>query len=299
MEYKKLIPSKKLRIKILGMLSWIPDSVMVSLQYRIKTGRKLNLTNPQRFTEKLQAYKLKYRNPLMLRCTDKYEVRKVVEDYGLGDILIPIIGVYDDFESIDFEALPDEFVAKTTDGGGGVQVYICRKKTESAKEELRDAIKGWMGMTKMKSLGREWAYDNGFKRRIIIEKLIKTTDNTELVDYKFFCFNGKVRMVYGINGRHFGRKVKLGIYSPDFKMLDAIRNDEFPPDGPMPKPKNYERMIKIAETLSKPFPHVRVDLYNADGDIYFGELTFYDGCGFMTFSPDSFDFELGAWFTQY
>lgn len=130
MNYKKLIRSRALRIKILSLLNWIPDSIMVPLQYKIHTGRRLNLKNPQRFTEKLQLYKLKYRNPLMLRCTDKYEVRSVVNEMGLVDILIPLIGVYDSSESIEFESLPQQFVAKTTDGGGGNQIFICRDKRE-------------------------------------------------------------------------------------------------------------------------------------------------------------------------
>ena len=136
MNYKKLIRSRALRIKILSLLNWIPDSIMIPLQYRIHTGRRLNLKNPQRFTEKLQLYKLKYRNPLMLRCTDKYEVRSVVKEMGLADILIPLIGVYDSAEAIDFEKLPMQIVAKTTDGGGGHQVFICRDKRELGKNEF-------------------------------------------------------------------------------------------------------------------------------------------------------------------
>ena len=136
MNYKKLIRSRALRIKILSLLNWIPDSIMIPLQYRRHTGRRLNLKNPQRFTEKLQLYKLKYRNPLMLRCTDKYEVRSVVKEMGLADILIPLIGVYDSAEAIDFEKLPMQFVAKTTDGGGGNQVFICRDKRELDKNEF-------------------------------------------------------------------------------------------------------------------------------------------------------------------
>lgn len=117
--YKKIIKSRELRLKILAMMSWIPDRIMIPLQYWIHTGRRLNLRNPKRFTEKLQLYKMRYRNPLMLKCTDKYEVRKVIEEMGYGDILIPFIGVYNSPEEIDFKKLPDEFVAKTTDGGGG------------------------------------------------------------------------------------------------------------------------------------------------------------------------------------
>lgn len=115
MNYKNIIKSRDIRIKILSHLGWIPDSIMLRLQYWMQTGRKLNLKNPKRFTEKLQVYKMRYRNPNMLRCTDKYEVRSYVMAKGLGNYLIPLIGIYDSIEDIDFKTLPYQFVAKTTD----------------------------------------------------------------------------------------------------------------------------------------------------------------------------------------
>lgn len=115
----------------------------------------------------------------------------------------------------------------------------------------------------------------------------------DLTDYKFFCFNGKVSYVYGISDRKVGQSAQIGIYDSDFKKLDVSRNDERPQEVALPRPLNFDKMKKIAEMLSKDFPHVRVDLYNVAGKIYFGELTFYDGSGYMTFNPDSFDEELG------
>lgn len=294
--YKKLIKSRELRIKILDILSWIPDEPMVRLQYRIHTGRRLHLKNPQRFTEKLQLYKLRYRNPLMLRCTDKYEVRRVVEEAGLGELLIPLIGVYDTVGDIDFSALPRQFVAKTTDGGGGNEVLICRDKAQLKEADFRATLDGWMRMPKRKPAGREWAYENGYPRRIVIEQLISDGKHTDLPDYKFFCFNGRVEMVYGISGRTLGNGAEFGFYDRDFKKLPIVRLDERPQTTPLPRPANYDKMIEIAEQLSKPFPHVRMDLYNVDGSIYFGEMTFYDSGGYIHFSPDSYDFTLGAYF---
>ena len=279
MDYKKIIWSRSLRVRILGILSWVPDWIMVPLQYRIHTGRKLNLKNPKRFTEKLQVYKLKYRNPLMLRCTDKYEVRKVVEEMGLKDILIPLIGMYDTVEEINFENLPSQFVAKTTDGGGGNQVLICRNKERLDEESFRSTLRGWMSMPKSKNAGREWAYENGFPRRIIIEKLLESAGHNDLPDYKFFCFDGEVGFVYGIDGRNFGNGARLGIYTPDFEKMEVYRADEIVQSEPMHKPENYESMVILARCLSEGFPHVRVDLYNVDGRVYFGELTCYDGSG--------------------
>lgn len=299
MNYKSLIRSRELRLKILSALSWVPDRIMIPLQYRIHTGRKLNMNHPKRFTEKIQLYKLRYRNPLMLRCTDKYEVRKVVEEMGLKDILIPLVGVYDNVEEINFENLPSQFVAKTTDGGGGNQVLICRDKEQLGKDAFFNTLKGWMSMPKTKNAGREWAYENGCPRRIIIEKLLVSDGHKDLPDYKFFCFGGEVGFVYGIDGRNFGNGARLGIYTPDFEKMEVYRADEIVQAKPMCKPENYESMVSLARRLSEEFPHVRVDLYNVDGRVYFGELTFYDGSGYMGYSPDSFDFEAGALFSYF
>ena len=115
-----------------------------------------------------------------------------------------------------------------------------------------------------------------------------------LIDYKFFCFNGKVKMIYVITGRTLGKGAELGIYTPDLEKMDVRRNDELIPTEQVTKPVNFDKMTAIAQALSAPFPHVRVDLYNVQGKIYFGELTFYDGSGYMSFTPDSFDFDLGA-----
>lgn len=298
MDYKSIIKSRELRIKILTFLGWIPDGIMLRLQYWLQTGRKLNLKNPKRFTEKLQLYKMKYRNPEMLRCTDKYEVRKYVEQKGFGKYLIPLIGIYDSVDEIDFKGLPHKFVAKTTDGGGGNQVLVCTNKSLLSEKDFRLRLNKWMDARKAsKHPSREWAYENDYPRRIIIEQFIgKEGVDKSLIDYKFFCFNGKVAYVYAITDRDLGDTVQLGVYSPAFRKLDVSRNDERPQNIPMEKPLNYKQMIRIAEELSTDFPHVRVDLYNIEGCIYFGELTFYDGSGYMTFNPDSFDLEFGKAF---
>lgn len=284
-----------MRVKIMTYLSWIPDSIMLPLQYWIQTGRKLNLKSPKRFTEKLQLYKMKYRNPDMLRCTDKYEVRKYIEEKGFGKYLIPLIGVYNAVDEIDFKALPNQFVAKTTDGGGGNQVLVCRDKHTLTEEAFKERLNTWMAARKVtKTAGREWAYENNFPRRIIIEKLIGADEGVkDLIDYKFFCFSGKVSYIYGLSDRRVGESVRLGVYDKDFNKLDVSRNDERPQETPLPKPLNFDMMMNVAEKLSQGFPHVRVDLYNVEGNIYFGELTFYDGSGYMTFNPDSFDEEMG------
>lgn len=296
MNYKKIIKSRKLRLQILKLLSWIPDGIMIPLQYKIHTGRKLNLKNPKRFTEKLQLYKMYYRNPLMLQCTDKYNVRNYVKELGYSDILIPLIGVYNDPIEIDFDLLPNTFVANTTDGGGGNQVLICQDKSILGRDEFFIRLSEWMASSKVKPAGREWAYENGYPRRIIIEELIRDNDRPDLIDYKFFCFDGKVKMVYGVSDRTLGKSAKIGIYTPEFVKMNVSRNDEEIQKKELRRPPNYNEMILIAEALSHKFPHVRVDLYNIGGKIYFSELTFYDGSGYMKFTPDSYDIELGEYF---
>lgn len=170
MNYRNIIKSRELRIKILTLLDWVPDSVMLRLQYWLQTGRRLNLKNPKRFTEKIQLYKMKYRNKNMLRCTDKYEVRGFIEEKGLSDILIPIVGIYNSVEEIHYSSLPQQFVAKTTDGGGGNQVFICKDKDKISEQYFFDKLNAWMNMPKSKQSGREWAYENHYPRRILIEE---------------------------------------------------------------------------------------------------------------------------------
>lgn len=297
MNYKKLIRSRALRIKILSLLNWIPDSIMIPLQYRIHTGRRLNLKNPQRFTEKLQLYKLKYRNPLMLRCTDKYEVRSVVKEMGLADILIPLIGVYDSAEAIDFEKLPMQFVAKTTDGGGGNQVFICRDKRELDKNEFFSKVNEWFKAPKAKNAGREWAYENGYPRRVVIEELISDVKHKDIPDYKFFCFDGVPVYCQVIGSRT--TEETIDFYDMEwnhmeFRGLNAACNNA---DQRMPEPDNFAGMKKLVCKLSAGYPFVRVDLYNTGNNIYFGELTFYPASGFGHFTPDCWDKKIGELMT--
>lgn len=293
MNYKKLIKSRKLRLKILSLLNWVPDIVMISLQYRIHIGRRLNFKNPTRFTEKLQLYKLYYRNPLMLRCTDKYEVRSVIEEMGYGDILIPLIGIYNSPEEIPIDKLPNEFVAKTTDGGGGQQVFICCDKNNLDKVEFLRKLHEWMSMPKAKPAGREWAYENGYPRRIIIEKLIKSGETKDLPDYKFYCFNGEPLYCQLIGNR--STKETIDFYDMNwnhmpFRGLNPVCENAF---TIAPKPKNFESLKKIAAKLSNGYPFVRVDLYSVGDKVYFGELTFYPASGFGHFTPDQWDEKLG------
>lgn len=298
MNYKKWVRSRKVRIWILSMLSWVPDRIMIPLQYRIHTGRKLHLKNPTRFTEKLQLYKLRYRNPLMLRCTDKYEVRKVVEEMGLSDILIPLIGVYNTPTEIDFDSLPSEFVAKTTDGGGGNQVLICHDKSKLNRSEFVNTLNKWMSAPKGNSVGREWAYDNRYPRRIIIEKLLKVPEHNDVPDYKFFCFNGRPYYCQVIDNR--STTETIDFYDMEWRHQEFVGlNPDCRNSGVIaPIPANFDRIKATAEKLAGDYPLVRVDLYNTDESVWFGELTFYPASGFGQFTPDKWDERIGRLMLQ-
>ena len=296
MDYKKLIKSRDVRIFIMRMLSFVPDKWMVKLQYCVKTGRKLNLKNPQRFTEKLQWYKLYYRDPVMAQCADKYDVREYVKNCGLEHILNECYGVFDSPDDIDFDKLPNAFVIKDTLGGGGNSVVICKDKEKFDRIECINKLRNWIKPTKGKHPGREWVYDNKRNRIIIEEYIDSKEDEGGLIDYKFFCFQGKVQYVYGIADRTLGNGAGLGIYNADFELLPYQRADERPLQREITKPKNYEKMVEYAEKLSKPFPHARIDLYNQNGKIIFGEITFFDGSGYMKYKPDEFDCIMGKCF---
>ena len=297
MDYKKIIKNKKLRLQILKLLSFIPDKQMIQLQYYIKLHRKCNLKHPQRYTEKLQWYKLYYRTPLMRQCVDKWEVRKYVEECGLSDILIPTVGVFDKVEDIDFEKLPEKFVIKDTLGGGGNEVIICNDKRKFNQEDAVIRMKEWLARgTSYKAGGREWVY-GGREHRVIIEHYLESdAEKGGLIDYKFLCFQGKAEFLYVMADRGIGDKAGWGVFTAEFEKLDVIEDIEPPLQRVVPKPENYEKMIKIAEKLAKPFPAARIDLYNIEGKILFGEITFFDGSGYMSFAPDEFDFVMGEKF---
>ena len=296
MEYQSIIKSRSIRIKIMRLLSFIPDSIMVKLQYKIKTGRTLNLKNPKRYTEKLQWYKVYYRDSLMAQCVDKYDVRKYVEKSGYASILNPVIGVYDTPDEIDFSVLPEQFVLKDTLGSGGNEVIIVTDKAKINWDNIKSKLYSWIKPKWGKHPGREWVYDQG-KSRILIENYISSDkDKTGLIDYKFLCFDGKVRYVYVLCNRILGQGAQEGIFDAQFNLLPVSENDEEDLSLKIDKPKNFDELVICAEKLSRPFPEARIDLYDVDNKIIFGEITFFDSSGYMMYTPDSFDYEMGKWF---
>lgn len=289
--YKKIFRRAKTRHKILSMLRFLPDRVMLRLQYRIKTGRRLHLKQPKTYTEKIQWYKLNYHNPLMTICADKHLVRKYLEERGYSDLSCCEYGVYDRVEDIRYEDLPDKFVLKTTNGSG--TNIICRDKTKFQIEQAREELREWLKRD-CYGLGREWAYKD-ITPRIIVEELLEDKENgyDGINDYKFLCFDGRVHYVVFDVDRYVGHK--RNIYDADWNYIDVGTDCEKLGDI-IPKPEGLDEMKRIAEDLSKDFPCVRVDLYWVNHRVYFGELTFYPWSGYVVFDPREFDMILGEKF---
>ncbi len=299
MDYKKIVGNQDKRLKILSLLSWVPDTIMLRIQYRIKLGFWPDFKHPKRYTEKLQLYKMKYRNPVMGQCVDKYEVRAFVEGKGLGNILNQCYGIFDDANDIDIDSLPKSFVAKTTDGGGGLNVIIVRDKNNINKEQFRKDLNHWKGNMFKMDPGREWAYTQMKSSRIIVEELLEddTTGDGSIDDYKLMCFNGKFRCLWVDKGRYSDHH--RGFWDENLNFLQGVYSDHDTFDNPPALPENMKEMVSIAEKLSEDFPYARVDLYNIKGRIYFGEITFYPWSGYVKFTPDEFDYTLGSYFTEY
>lgn len=291
MNYKNIIKSQNIRFNILKALSFVPDSLMIKFQYKIKTGRKINFKNLERYSEKLQWYKLNYRDPLMTKCADKYEVRDYIKSKGLEYILNELYAVYDTEKEINFDILPNKFVIKTTNGSG--TNIICKNKLDLDKEECKKKLRSWLSRD-FYTAGREWAYKN-IKPRIIIEEYLEDESSTfdGINDYKFMCFNGKVKYIVFDVDRFSDHK--RNIYDSNWNFIDV--NTDHPNFGDcVTKPEELNKMKEIAEILSKDFPYVRVDLYCLNKKIYFGELTFYPWTGYVSFQPDEFDYKLGKEF---
>ena len=300
MNYRNFIKRRETRTKLLRLFDWIPDSAMISLQYRIKLGRWPNLKNPQRFSEKIQWYKLNYYDPLMACCVDKYDVRSYVKECGLEHILVPVLGIYDSADDVCFSALPESFVLKDTLGGGGNDVVVCSNREDFDENAAREAMRRWTESGRhRKHPGREWVYEREGSSQIVCEEYLKPDDPVHgLTEFKFFCFNGEPRYLYVISDRDLGNGAALGVFEVDnFQRVNAWRADERRLERDIKCPESYVEMLEAAKILSAPFPEVRVDFYDLGRDGFrFSELTFFDGSGYFAFIPDQFDTEIGSCF---
>lgn len=267
-----------------------PDKMYLKLLYRFRLGRRLNLNNPQRFTEKLQWLKLYYHNPLCKDLVDKAKVKKYIADWIGEEHVIPTYGIWDKFDEIDFDKLPDQFVLKTTNGGGGNGIVICDKKKQLDKNKARNILEKSLRQNIFEKL-REWPYKE-IDRRILAEKYMED-EYGELRDYKFYCFDGVPKCMFVASNRYTNHN--FSYFDMDFNRLSITSVGGRPSKHEIQKPICFNEMKIIASRLSKGFPHVRVDLYTCQDKVFFGELTFFDLSGYDNFSSDEWDLKFGSW----
>ncbi len=269
----------------------IPDRTYLQMLYYLKMGKRLNLDNPQTYNEKLQWLKLYNRRPDYTVMVDKLAVKEYVAKIIGADHVIPTLGVWDKPEEIDFDSLPDQFVLKTTHGCGNNGVVICKEKNKFDKIAAVKKLKNSLTMNIYKS-NREWPYKN-VKRRILAEAYMEDLKYKELRDYKFFVFDGKVKALFIATDRRTG-DVKFDFFDSEFNHITLYQQHPMS-DKQIDKPVCYDEMKTIAEKLSVGIPHVRIDLYEVNGKVYFGEFTFSHHAGMVPFHPEKWDDIFGAW----
>ena len=293
---KKVIKSPKLVLKYLISKKCVArlfsDKEYLELRFHLLMDKKLNLDNPQTFNEKIQWLKLYDRKTEYAQMVDKYAVREYIKEKLGEEYLIPLLGVYDSPEEIDFDILPNQFVLKCTHNSG-TGMCICKDKSklniEEVKAELRKGLNEDYFIT-----SREWPYKN-VKPRIVAEKYMVDESGVELKDYKFFCFDGEVKAMFIASDRQaVGEETKFDFFDTEFNHL-PFTNGHPNSTREISKPQSFDKMKEIAKTLSAGIPHVRVDLYDINGKIYFGELTFSHWSGLVRFEPEEWDRTFGDW----
>ena len=283
---------------ISNFFRWLPDATYLKLLYRFRMGHRLDLKNPETFTEKLQWLKLYNRKPEYTKMVDKDAVKEYVANIIGEEYIIPTLGVWDKPEDIDWGSLPNQFVLKTTHGGGGGGVVICKDKTTFDKTTAIAKLKESMASDIYSGL-REWPYKN-VPKRIIAEKFMapeKSPAPKDLPDYKFFCFNGEPKYCQVIRDRH--TKETIDFYDMDWNHMPFVGLNPVARNGltPVARPGNLDEMKEICRKLADSKSFVRVDLYVIDDKTYFGELTLYPASGMGVFTPSEWNDKLGDWLT--
>ncbi|MBR2367476.1 MAG: glycosyl transferase [Alistipes sp.] len=269
---------KRLLLRVTRSLRFmLSDKLFIRILYRLYMGKSLDLKNPRTMNEKLQWIKLYDRKPIYHTMVDKLLAKEYYAQLIGKEHIIPTLGVWERFDDIDFDKLPDSFVLKTNHSGGNTGVVICRDKRALDKAKAKAALEKSLKTDIYKSFG-EWPY-KGIKKYIFAEELIGNADE-ELVDYKFYCFDGYVDAVLMCIDRQIGDP-KFYFFDKRWELKRYNKRGKQAPEGfTLPRPKNMEQMFDLASKISQGIPHLRVDLYNVDGKIYFGEATFFTASGF-------------------
>lgn len=282
---------RAIALPVRGLIKKINKTGYVKLQYRYITHHKLNLKNPTRYTEKLQYLRLKIYpyDKLVCQCAGRKGARDYLKSLGLDKYLIKSFGVFDHFEDIDFDKLPNQFVMKCTHACAFN--YICHDKASIDKEVLKKKFNKWLKTNYgKKTIELQYAT---IKPQIIIEELI-LEDNKLPTEYKLHVFNGVAKSLYVVTNR--GIDIRYNNYYIDWKPFDGSQfNGWKKTDYPLKKPTNFQEMVVLAEKLAKSFPFVRVDLFSVNGKIFFNELTFTPAKGTLILDEDKADFEMGEW----
>ncbi len=286
-DYKRIVKNREWRVKISNFLSFIPDRPYLKFVYFLKTGKCLNLDNPEGFNEKLNWLKINDRHPEYSKLVDKYEVRSVIRDKIGEGYMFPLYGVWNSYEEIDFDSLPKQFVLKCNHDSGSVK--IIKDKEMINHKELKKFFSDRLRVNPY-NLGREYPY-RSVKPKIIAEKLM---GNGKIApcDYKFFCFSGKPTIMYIASERE--TDCKFTFFDMNFKRIEEIEFYTHPSSSEIfAKPTTFEKMKEIAEKLSEGMPFVRIDFFEVDGKVFFGEYTFFSCGGFYLFKPESIEKKLG------
>lgn len=274
-----------------GLFSKMNDEEYIKMQYRGFMGHELNLNNPKSFNEKIQWLKLYDRNPKYTEMVDKYLAKKYVSKIVGEEYVIPTIGIYDSFDEINFNELPSQFVIKTTHDSGGV--VVCKNKDNFDIKKAKRVIVKSLKRNYYK-LWREWPYKDVVPR-IIVEKYMEDEQTKELRDYKFFCFNGKMKLMFiACDRQNESNETTFDFFDESFNHIN-VKNGHPNSNDIIKKPQNFDLMKELAEKLSKDIPLMRVDLYQVNGKIYFGELTFFHWSGYVPFDPYKYDELFGSW----
>lgn len=280
-------------IRRMGFFDNMSDEAYIQMCWRRRIQYPLDLGNPKAFNEKLQWLKINDHNPAYTQMVDKYEAKLYVADKIGEEYIIPTLGVWEQFEDIDFDMLPNRFVMKCTHDSGGVVIVNDKKNLDwqKAKKRINRGLKRNYYMS-----SREWPYKN-VKPRIIIEENLQDSDDLiQINDYKLMCFNGKVKCSFVCSNRNSKEGLCVNFYDREWNPMPFERHYRRNPVE-IEKPSQYENMVVLAEKLSQGIPFVRVDFYQVNEHIFFGELTFYPGSGMEEFTPVSWDFTLGSWLT--
>lgn len=288
-----------LGLAIARRLTFLPDKQFLQLRYFFEMGHRLNLKNPQTFTEKIQWLKLFNRRPEYALMVDKLSVKNFVAQRIGNDIVIPTIGIWNRPEEIDFDLLPDSFVLKTNHDGGSLGVIIVKDKNAADFSKIKQMLSVSL-KNDIYTYYREWPYKN-IKRQIFAEPYMQDGDNAELIDYKFYCFNGKPYYCQVIADRKKGETIDF--YDIDWKHMPFYGLNPMPFYGlnskvgqavkSHPKPTQYNLMLRYAEKIAEGIPFLRVDLYEINNKVYFGETTFFPASGYGVFTPAEWNDKLG------